>query len=114
MEPQDPGAALDSRLLLLDPADNVAAAARTIEAGSRLRIAGREIAAAQTIPTGHKVAVRALAAGDKVVKHGAAIGTATRAIRPGDYVHTHNLQSDYLPTYTLDGTSPYLKPAENQ
>ena len=29
--------------------------------------------------------------------------------QPGDYVHTHNLASDYLPTYTLDGTNPYLE-----
>jgi hypothetical protein len=33
-----------------------------------------------------------------VVKYGAPIGSATRDIGPGEYVHTHNVKSDYLPT----------------
>jgi hypothetical protein len=33
-----------------------------------------------------------------VIKYGAPIGSATRDIAPGEYVHTHNLKSDYLPT----------------
>ncbi len=89
----------DPRLLQLSPGDNICAARATIQAGETIQIDGRAVTVSQEIPTGHKIAVRPIAAGEKVLKYGAPIGSATRAIRPGDYVHTHNLKSDYLPTY---------------
>ena len=46
-------------------------------------------------------AMRAIAAGERIVKYNCPIGSATAPIAPGDYVHTHNVASDYLPTYTL-------------
>jgi altronate dehydratase len=63
------------------------------------------------VPTGHKLALAPVAAGEKVVKYGSPIGSATRDIQPGEYVHLHNLRSDYLPTYTLDGSNPFLREA---
>ena len=101
--PSDEGT--DRRLLRLNPADNVGAAATTIEAGETLTVDGRAMTLTARVPTGHKVAIAAIAKGEKVVKYGAPIGSATRDIRPGQYVHTHNLSSDYLPTYTLENPS---------
>ena len=49
------------------------------------------------VDVGHKFAVRAITAGERIVKYGAPIGVATRDIEPGEYVHTHNMTSDYLP-----------------
>jgi altronate dehydratase len=92
----------DPRLLRLSPEDNVAAVTATIEAGESVRIGGEPVTFPDRVPTGHKVAIVPIAAGEKVIKYGAPIGSATADIRPGDYVHTHNLASDYLPTYTLD------------
>ncbi len=89
---------LDRRLLRLSPEDNVAAATTTLQAGEAVSIDGRPVRVEQTIPTGHKVAIRPIAAGEKVTKYGAPIGSATRDIQPGQYVHTHNVKSDYLPT----------------
>jgi hypothetical protein len=97
----------DPRLIRLAPEDNVAAVTTTIEAGESLTIADRTIEVLDRVPTGHKVAVEAISAGRQVVKYGASIGSATRDIRPGEYVHTHNLASDYLPTYTLDAANPW-------
>jgi len=101
-----PTAATDSRLLRLTPEDNVAVATTTIEAGEPILIDGRPVPLTERIPTGHKVAIRAIAPGQQVVKYGAPIGSATRAIEPGEYVHTHNVQSDYLPTYTREHAAP--------
>ena len=42
------------------------------------------------VAAGHKIAIRAMAAGEAVVKFGQFIGTATGAIAPGDHVHSHN------------------------
>jgi hypothetical protein len=108
MSDSAPPQANDPRLLRLAPEDNVAAATATIEAGESILIDGRTVPVPAEILTGHKIAVALIPAGAKVVKYGAAIGSATQEIQPGEYVHTHNLASDYLPTYTLDGTNPYL------
>lgn len=87
----------DPRLLRLHVSDNVLTAIRPLSAGDIVLIDGQECRAAGPIATGHKLAARDIAAGDKIIKYGAPIGSATGAIERGEHVHTHNLQSDYLP-----------------
>ena len=43
------------------------------------------------VPQGHKVALRAIKAGEKIVKYGFPIGEATLDIAEGEWVHTHNV-----------------------
>ncbi|MCW3840699.1 UxaA family hydrolase [Micromonospora yasonensis] len=45
------------------------------------------------IPLGHKVALRAVAAGDDVTEYGLRVAIASADISKGDYVHTHNVRS---------------------
>ena len=45
------------------------------------------------VPYGHKVAVDDIPAGGSIRKYGEQIGVASRAIRRGEYVHVHNLDS---------------------
>lgn len=89
----------DRRLIHLAPQDNVAAAACALAEGETVVFEGRPIVVRQPVPTGHKIAVRPIGSGEKVLKYGAPIGSATGPIEPGQYVHTHNLRSDYLPTF---------------
>lgn len=42
---------------------------------------------------GHKYAVKDIAAGEKIIKYGYPIGTATENIKCGDHVHSHNLKT---------------------
>ena len=74
----------------IHPDDNVAVALRAVPAGTVF--AGT--AAAADIPQGHKMALRAVAEGEQVVKYGFPIGHAAADIRPGDWVHTHNMTTD--------------------
>lgn len=92
----------DPRLLLLHPDDTVLVARRRIAAGETVTVEGVAATLAADLPIGHKLARRAAAPGEKVLKHGAPIGRASRPISVGEPVHTHNLVSDYTPTYTLD------------
>jgi altronate hydrolase len=46
------------------------------------------------VPAGHKVAIRAIAAGEAVRRYGEHIGLARTAIVPGEHVHTHNVAFD--------------------
>jgi altronate dehydratase small subunit len=96
----------DPHLILLDPRDNVLVVRRRIRAGDELLIDGLLIAAARDVPLAHKLARRAIAAGETVLKYGAPIGSATAAIARGEHVHVHNIKSEYTPTYTLDDRKP--------
>jgi (2R)-sulfolactate sulfo-lyase subunit alpha len=49
--------------------------------------------AANDIPIGHKLAIKALAAGDTVIKYGVDIGRVVAPIRTGEHVHVHNLKT---------------------
>ncbi len=73
--------------ILLHSTDNVAIARVPIGAGMPVRGVITRVA----IPAGHKVAIRAIAPGENVVRYGQFIGRAKIAIEPGDHVHTHNL-----------------------
>jgi altronate dehydratase len=73
--------------LTVHPGDNVATLLdfqvddRTTQDGLTL---------ADAVPFGHKVARRAIAQGQAVIKYGVAIGTATQDIPAGAHVHVHN------------------------
>ncbi|MFB0872171.1 MULTISPECIES: UxaA family hydrolase [unclassified Sphingobium] len=54
------------------------------------------IAARDAIPSGHKMALGPISAGEMVRKYGQLIGVATREIAAGEHVHSHNLEvGDY-------------------
>ena len=92
----------ESGVLHLAPGDNIAVATRELAAGSTVDIGGAMIELRSRVDVGHKFAVHPIASGDRVIKYGAPIGVATMDIALGEYVHIHNLRSDYLPSYTLE------------
>lgn len=84
-------------VLLLDPHDNVLVAVRDLPAGQQVPDGDGRIVLRQAVPLGHKLARQPIPAGARIIKYGASIGSATRDIAAGDWVHLHNLASDYLP-----------------
>jgi altronate dehydratase small subunit len=88
--------------VLLSPLDNIVVLARSVQAGESIDVAGRSLVAARSLGLGHKLALRRITTGEKILKYGVAIGSATHDIEPGEHVHLHNMKSDYLPTYTLE------------
>jgi hypothetical protein len=89
----------------LSPLDNIVVLAYRGEAGDALRFgdaADQALRLATSLGLGHKVACRRIVAGERILKYGVPIGSATRDIEPGEHVHLHNMKSDYLPTYTLE------------
>lgn len=51
------------------------------------------IAALDTVPLGHKIALTDIADGDTVLKYGHDIGRAVAPVRRGGHVHVHNLKT---------------------
>ena len=98
----------DPRLLRLHPADNVLTVIAPLAAGERLIAGGETAATSSALSLGHKIAARPIAAGEKIVKYGAPIGSATCDIARGEHVHTHNLKSDYLPTFLREDQARYF------
>jgi len=76
-------------IIRIHPQDDVVIARQQLLGGTR--IASENITVSGLIPPGHKVAVRAIAAGEPVRRYNQIIGTATQAIAAGQHVHTHNL-----------------------
>ena len=74
-------------LFRIAPDDSTATALRDMAAGEE----ALGVTLAGPVAKGHKVAVKPIAAGEPVLKFGFPIGLATRAIAPGEHVHTHNV-----------------------
>ena len=91
-----------SQTILLAPEDNCVVAATNLERGAQLELDGEAVLLPTSVSLGHKLTRHALNAGDKVVKYGAVIGHVTEDVAKGAHLHTHNMNSDYIPTYTLD------------
>ena len=72
-------------VLRIHPDDNVCVATRALAAGTKIVCGGVSFKLAHDVALGAKLALAALPSGTKVLKFG--------------YVHTQNLESDYLHTH---------------
>ena len=79
-------------LIILDPEDNVATVRRTLKSGASVSPDHDRIELSQTVPGGHKVALKPVASGGELIKYGQIIGFAKSNIEPGEWVHTHNVE----------------------
>jgi len=80
--------------LCLDDRDNVAIAKCELQAGNLLVDPPQphaRLTVRQSIPPGHKVALREIERGQPVLRYGQVLGLATQAIQPGEHVHIHNV-----------------------
>ncbi len=81
----------------LGEGDSVVVLTREVARGEELRGPGGErwiVGAPLTM--GHKLAARAIAPGETVLKYGFPIGVASAPIGAGEHVHTHNLRSAHI------------------
>jgi altronate dehydratase len=82
-------------LILSHPKDNVATAKSPIKLGTSFTISkGKKIIAKEEIPFAHKIALRRIPRDGAVVKYGERIGRAIREIKPGEWVHIHNVTGE--------------------
>jgi (2R)-sulfolactate sulfo-lyase subunit alpha len=89
----------EHQALIHDPSDDVAVVIRDVLSGEVILIKamnGQDLAsvtACENVPLGHKISIRDIKNGNKIVKYGHAIGVATQFIPAGAHVHIHNIQS---------------------
>ena len=88
----------------IHPRDNVVIARRQLLSGTAVTDEG--ITVAGLVPPGHKIATRAIAAGEAVRRYDQIIGHATASIFPGQHVHVHNLAfSDFARTHDVGSSA---------
>ncbi|MFG6687745.1 UxaA family hydrolase [Mariniflexile sp. HNIBRBA6329] len=76
--------------------DNIVIALKKFETGDIINVNGEEIPLKESIDFGHKIAIKPISKKNKILKYGLSIGSATQNIVPGEHVHSHNLETDYL------------------
>ena len=83
--------------LIINGEDNVATALRDIHPEEKVRATvgtiEKVIVVRETIPYGHKFAIRDIAEGENIIKYGEVVGRATRFIGGGFHAHIQNIES---------------------
>ena len=83
-----------ARFIILHEKDNVAVAVEPAKAGDSAVLSdGKKLNVNQEVPFAHKIAVKAMKKGEKVIKYGEVIGEASKDIVVGDHVHIQNIRS---------------------
>ncbi|MCR5623363.1 MAG: altronate dehydratase family protein, partial [Treponema sp.] len=83
----------------IHPADCVAVALSPLSKGATVELPAQgnapsvSVRLAEDITAGHKFALHDIAEGQEVIKYGYPIGSATKAIGAGEWVHTHNVRT---------------------
>ena len=83
------------KTIQIAPADNVAVALCPINAGETVQSGDlSQVVVTETIPQGHKIALKNIAKEENIIKYGFVIGHATTDIPAGSWVHTHNMATN--------------------
>ena len=84
-------------MIVLGGNDNVGVALRDIAPGeTAVDARGLKIVAGEAVPQGHKMALVAIAAGERIIRMDVAVGIARAPIAVGTVAHIHNIRSQYL------------------
>ena len=88
---------MKQKTIVLSPKDNVATALADLKAGYilKLEVGGetQTVTLTTDVPFGHKFSLAKIEPNSPVIKYGEVIGVSTTIIKPGDYVHIHNVVS---------------------
>lgn len=85
---------MKDNIIMIHPQDNVAVALRDLAEGEKTIAKGiDEFPVLEKIPASHKIALQDISAGEEIIKYGETVAVSTRDIKKGEWVHTHNLES---------------------
>lgn len=90
---------MNKRALLMNERDNVVTVIDAVRDGDVITVTRKDgtvvgdLKAVEAADRYHKLAYADFEPGDLVTKYGQTIGRATCAIRCGEYVHVHNIES---------------------
>jgi len=88
-------------ILKINEKDNVVVALRDLSKNEIIEIDDKKIEITEDVKRGHKIAINSIAINENIIKYGYPIGHATKDIKLGEWVHTHNIKTN------LDGIKDY-------
>lgn len=84
--------------IVIHNSDVVATALMPLKTGDKASMlvgnAEKTVTLLNDIPFGHKFAIQDVPFHGEIYKYGESIGRATKAIRAGEHVHVHNVESE--------------------
>lgn len=103
-------------ILQINKLDNVAVALKDLAKGDIVSVNDFTVTVQEDIPSGHKIALKNIAAGENIIKYSFSIGHADGAIAPGSHVHTHNLKTNLgsILSYEYNPVAPVALPVSNK
>ena len=82
------------KAVLIEERDTVLTVLEDVAAGDIVSTGREDIVALEDIPQYHKIARKTMQSGDVLYKYGSPMGYATAQIAQGQWVHTHNADSE--------------------
>lgn len=103
-------------ILQINKLDNVVVALKDLAKGDIVSVNDFTVTVQEDIPSGHKIALKNIAAGENIIKYSFSIGHANGAIAPGSHVHTHNLKTNLgsILSYEYNPVAPVALPVSNK
>ena len=95
---------MSKKAIQVDAKDNVATTTSIVEAGDEVEVLSPngnvilKVKPVEKIIFGHKLALGDLETGVKIIKYGEVIGIASKPIKVGEWIHTHNAVSGRMNT----------------
>ncbi len=78
----------------INPKDNVVIVLRDYKKDEIIELDDLEIKLLEDVDKGHKIAIKNISEGENLFKYGMMIGHATKDIKAGEWVHTHNMKTN--------------------
>jgi hypothetical protein len=95
---------MSKKAIQVNAQDNVATATSIVEADEEVKVLNPngdvvlKTRPIERIMLGHKLALKDLKVDDEVIKYGEVIGVASKEIKVGEWLHTHNVNSARMNT----------------
>ena len=95
---------MSKKAIQVDAKDNVATTTSIVEADEEIEVLSPNgdvllrTKPIERIIFGHKIALKELDVDDEIIKYGQVIGVASKKIKIGEWVHTHNVNSARMHT----------------
>ena len=95
---------MSKKAIQVDAKDNVATTTSIVDAGDEVEVLSPngdvilKVIPVEKIIFGHKLALGDLKTGGKIIKYGEVIGVASKPIKVGEWIHTHNAVSARMDT----------------
>jgi len=81
-----------SRVLQLDPRDNVLVALTDLRKGERISLHAKDYVLSSDVPAKHKFVTKDLAPGGEIIMYGVLVGKAVEGLHTGDLLSTRNIR----------------------